>query len=161
MKYLQTLLFTPAFLIGTVGAFITLNKLERMKQIRGFKPGAIIQVETVHAKWLQAPDTWWISWTPEDIQVPGKHRMNLPKEVWDRYEVGEAIEVVKVRPNGLPFHREGIYACDSNFVLDYCLLLFEFGLILYALPGVNGRGRLRYRLRQRWQRFRGFPHQAA
>jgi hypothetical protein len=59
--------------------------------------------------------------------------LSLPKEIWDDHRIGDDIEVVYVAKGGMPYHRDGIYASDGNFIVDYGILAVEFGMIAFAL----------------------------
>ncbi len=127
--------FIALLLLGSFGATFTWNKLETMKEIRGFKPGAASRTFVVRDKWLQPPSSYWISWTDQDIHLAGNHRLNLPESAWDEYEIGDEIEVVFVPGDNHPHYRDGIFANDSNFAFDYGLLGIEIAMITVGLIG--------------------------
>ncbi len=105
-----------------------------MKQIRGWKPGATVRTETVHDKTGDDFDGgYWISLTKQDIKKPGNHRLNLPLEVWNHYEIGDTIEVVYVTGDLQPYHRDSIYADDGNFAFDRGLQMVEIAMIVVAI----------------------------
>jgi hypothetical protein len=135
MRYLPILLFIPLFILGAVGFSFTANKLDKMRRIRGWKPGAQIQSQTVHDKSRDGPTGGWIALSDRSVHDPGDHRLFLPTEVWNRYEVGDSIEVIYLADDPSPFHREDIYANDGNFVFDNVLLCFEGGLMVAAVIG--------------------------
>ena len=106
-----------------------------MSKIRGFVPGAQVSKERVVAKWHQTPspdhrggDVYWVTWTTDDIEVPGDHRLNLPASVWNSLEVGGPIEIVHLEPDGKPYHRQGLFASNGNFAFDLALL----GVLLFV-----------------------------
>ncbi len=134
-RYQVLFVFIALLLLGSFGATFTWNKLETMKEIRGFKPGAAIRTFVVRDKWLQPPNSYWISWTDQAIHVPGSHRLSLPESAWNEYEIGDEIEVVFVPADNKPYYRDGIFANDGNFALDYGLLAFEVGMIVVGLIG--------------------------
>lgn len=136
VRYFILLVFIPPFLLGCAGATFTWQKLSGMRQVRGFMPGATVTPRIISDKWLQPPDTRWISWGEQSIRRRGDHRLNVPASLWESVEIGDEIEIVYLPPSTTPYHREGIYASDGNFAFDYGLLVFELGLILLALAGV-------------------------
>jgi hypothetical protein len=149
-RYLLLLIFIPPFLLGLAGVLFTSNKLDRMRQIRGWKPGATIRTQLVHDRWVDnARAAYWISLTDEDIRVPGDHRLNLPPQVWNRYQAGDPIEVVYLPGDLSPYHREDIYAEDGNFVFDTGLLLVEGCFMLVSVFGAGLTFRWLRRTRQR------------
>lgn len=138
LRYLLLLIFIPPFLLGLTGVMFTSNKLDRMRQIRGWKPGATVRNQLVHDKWADDEnEVYWISLTDKDIRVPGNHRLNLPVEVWDRYQPDAPIEVIYLPGDPSPYHREDIYADDGNFAFDTGLLVVEAAFMLFALLGAG------------------------
>ena len=135
MNYSKLLLFIIPLILGCVGAVFTWNKLISMRQIRGFIPGARIEKHIIREKRSDAQGSFWVSWSDKSILQVGNHRLNLPEKVWHRYEVGDEIEIVFVRNSKWPYHRDGIFASDGNFMFDYGLLAFELGLIAFAAIG--------------------------
>lgn len=135
MKYLILLVFIPPLLLGCIGVPFTWQKLEGMKQIRGWKPGATIKTCTVTDKLVVGQYTHWLSWDNGDIRVPGDHRINLPENVANRYEVGSDVDIVYLPNDSSPYHRDGIYADDGNFAFDYVLLTIEVGMIVVSVIG--------------------------
>jgi hypothetical protein len=134
MRYLLLLIFLPPICLGVLGLVFTSRKLERMKQIRGSEPGATVVAEVVHAKWEDPQsEVCWITITDESIRKGGPHRMNLPPEMWDDYEVGDTIEIVYLPGDPTPYQRDGIYANDGNFAFDRGLLVVEGGMIAVSV----------------------------
>ena len=153
MRYLILLIFLPPVLLGCLGGTFTLQKLDGMRQIRGFKAGAAVEKHVVRDKWPQPPRTYWISWTDRSIRTRGNHRLNLPQDIWDRYDVGDEIEIRFLPDRGTPFHRDGIYASDENFAFDYGLLMVEFGVLAFGVIGACGTALFlsRYRGKMEWE----------
>jgi len=137
-RYLVLLIFIPPFLLGLAGVTFTSNKLQRMRQIRGWEPGATIRTERVHGKWMDPySGACWVSLTHLDVRDPGNHRLNLPERVWSRYGQGDPIQVVYLPGDSTPYHQEDIYADDGNFLFDQALLVVEGGLMLVSLLGAG------------------------
>ncbi len=134
-RYQVLFVFIALLLLGSLGATFTWNKLETMKEIRGFMPGAAIRTVVVRDKWLQPPSSYWISWTDQDIHIPGNHRLNLPESAWNEYEIDDEIEIVFVPGDSKPYYRGGIFANDSNLAFDRGLLGIEIGMIAAGLIG--------------------------
>lgn len=137
MRYLALLPFIPLFVLGALGASFTSNKLDKMRQIRGWKPGAEVRSQTVHDKWSDHHTGGWVALSERSVRTPGDHRLYLPTEVWNRYQIGDPIDVVYLAGDSSPYHREDIYADDGNFIFDNALLLFEGGLILLSFLGAG------------------------
>lgn len=135
MRYSPLLLFIPLFILGALGVSFTANKLDKMRRIRGWKPGAEVRSQTVHDKWSDHHTGGWVALSERSVRTPGDHRLYLPTEVWNRYDVGDSIDVIYLSGDSSPYHREDIYANDGNFVFDSVLLLFEGGLILISVLG--------------------------
>jgi hypothetical protein len=139
MRYLILLIFIPPLLLGLLGTLFTSNKLDRMRQIRGWKPGATVQMKVVTQKYEDPEnDACWIGFTNESIQRPGPHRVNLEPAVWDQLEIGNPIELIYLPGDPWPYTRNGIYASDGNFTFDYALLFVEIAMIVLSLLGAIG-----------------------
>jgi hypothetical protein len=153
LKFLLPLVFLPVFLLGAVGFAGTSNKLAKMRMIRGTAPGALVQQHAVLEKWVQDSDfgpAYWIRFAEGDPHVPGDHRINLPQPVWERYEVGDPIEIIRVEDDPWPFHREDIFASDENFAFDQVLLVVEAAMMLFSVLGAAGL----FWMLSRWERKR-------
>jgi hypothetical protein len=141
MRYLIPLLLAllcvPPLLLGIVGMIFTYKKLEKMEQIHGWKPGAIVKVETIHQK-FEDPHSGvcWIAFSDENIRRGGPHRMNLQPDVWQRYAVGEHIEIVYVPGDPTPYARDGIFASDGNFAFDRGIVMVEAAMIVLSVLGI-------------------------
>src|SRR5438105_2076024 len=126
LLYLIPFVFVPPLLLGLVGVIFTLMKLDKMEQIRGLKPGAVIKREVIRQKYEHPESgTCWVAFTDENIRRGGPHRMHLETEKWDRLKIGDEIEVVYVPGDPTPYTRDGIFANDSNFAFDRGLVAFE------------------------------------
>lgn len=135
-RYQILIVFIFPLVLGIAGLVTTLEKLDVMRKIRGTKPGGVKIIRFVSDKQFVAPDRYRISWGIHNIEEPGHHRLRLPKAIWDRYEVGDEIEIIYVKGSGgYPYHEEGFYASDESFVFDYVLVVIEGGLIAFAVLG--------------------------
>lgn len=134
LRYLLVGILLLPGLLGAIGAIVTWNKLEKMKMIRGMKPGAIVKMKTVKQK-LEDPvtGTFWIALTDEDIRRGGAHRLNLRAEKWDQLDIGDQVEIVYLPGSDWPYMRDGIFAEDGNFEFDYTLLTIEFVMMALSL----------------------------
>jgi len=137
MQYRHPLIFLPLLLLGVAGFFFTTAKLLKMQQIRGLKPGATVEKYIVRDKKVHGSrGSHWILFEDGSIEQPGDHRLNLPPEVWNRYKIGDEIEIVYVPNDSTPYHREGIFAEDGNFMFDRFLQLIEIAMIVVAVLGI-------------------------
>ncbi len=114
---------------------VTIPKLYKMSQIRGWVSGAKVTQKAITQKWHQTPaehpegrDVYWIAWTAEKIRSVGNHRMNVPPELWNRLNVGDQIEGIRLHGDPRLYLREGIFASDGNFAVDVILLIVEIGV---------------------------------
>jgi hypothetical protein len=119
--------------------FVTGPKLYRMCQIRGFLPGASTQVEVITDKWHQTPDqhydgfnAYWVAWSNKDIYSIGNHRINLRKEIWEGYEIGDSITIVHVPGSKWVYTPDGIYASNGNFLFDGVLAIICISIAVWA-----------------------------
>jgi hypothetical protein len=136
MRYLILLIFLPPICLGILGLVGTSRKLERMKQIRGWEPGATVVPKVIRAKWEDPQSgACWITITDESIHKGGPHRLNLPPEMWDEYAEGDTIEIVYLPDDPTPYQRDGIYASDGNFAFDRGLLVVEGSMIGVSVLG--------------------------
>lgn len=135
-RYLLLIVFLLPFLLGYAGASYTWSKLERMRQIRGFKPGARVETKIVTNVW-EDDKAFWISFSDGIPGVASDEQINLPKHVWQRYGRGDEIEIVFLPGDNSAYHREDFYADDGNFAFDYGLLAIEIGMIVFAIVGAS------------------------
>jgi hypothetical protein len=127
-------------LVG-VAFFVTIPKLYRMAQIRGFIAGGVIQPLPILEKWHQTPaehhkgrNVWWLRLHPGDIRQPGNHRANVEKSQWESFKVGQTIETVAIPGDkSIYLLRGDIYAETSHFVIDFLLLGAELGGAAYLM----------------------------
>jgi hypothetical protein len=120
--------------LGAVGVRFTLRKLDKMEQLRGFKPAEDARVLTVLEKW-QDPMSCWIRWADgAPIEMPGAHRMWLPPESCARHQVGDTIDVLFFPEDEEPYPIEdSVFSSDGNFAFDRQLLGIE-AAIMIVLP---------------------------
>ena len=101
------------------------SKLVKMAQIRGFIPGPTPVAKTITGK-AALPghygDAYWVAWDGADVSEPGRNRINLDPEAWERYRVGDEIDVIYFRGDRFPYLRDGIFSNNGNFVFDGRLL---------------------------------------
>jgi hypothetical protein len=117
-----------------LAAAVTVPKLDKMAQIKGWLPGGTVQTRVITGKWHQTPeedpdgaDTYWIALTAGDIRQPGSHRLTLPADQWASLREGDGIEVVYVPGDPQPYRRDGIFVSLGNFLFDVVLLALELG----------------------------------
>jgi hypothetical protein len=116
----------------------TTAKLTKMQHIRGLKPGATVEKYTVLDKKISGSrGSHWILFEEGSILQPGDHRLNLPPDVWNRYKIGDEIEIVYVPNDSTPYHRAGIFADNGNFMFDRVLQVIEIAVIAVAILGIT------------------------
>ncbi len=137
VRFLLLLIFIPPLLLGSAGIAYTSAKLHKMKQIRGWEPGAEFRSVRVLEKANEPPTpnglsaSWWVRWSDENsIHVPGRHRLNLPYEVWAQLNLGDPIEITFFPDGSGPYHRDGIFADDGNILFDRSLLAIEWAMVV-------------------------------
>ena len=122
------------FIICTVLFVITTSKLYTMYQLRGSISGATNVTYQVRQKWddyswnrstKEMEHTYWVTWTDQNIQEPGTHRVSLSYGKWARLKVGDPIEITYVPRDPEPYVRNDIFDSQGNLVFDYILLLAE------------------------------------
>ena len=122
-----------------LAAGVTIPKLYRMAQIRGFIGGAVTEEKVITRVWHQTPDgqngknIYWISWTADDIKKKGDHRINVEKELFERIKVNDKVPFVKIPGESELYLPNGIYASTGNFIFDGALLFIELGAVVYGL----------------------------
>lgn len=136
-KHPWLLLLASALLITVTGP-----KMYKMVLIRGWVPGATVRRKIVTDMKMTASsgrvtsNAYWVSWDGQGASRIGPKRMNLPEEVYKGIEIGDELEVITLFGEKTPYHREGIFASNGNFIFDVCLLCFElflFGAGLYRI----------------------------
>ena len=146
-----TTMSTTAKRVGYLAAaallacLVTIPKLIRMAQIRGWLPGAAVEERVILEKWHETAaehprgrTTYWLLTGEGDIRVPGNHRINLQRDNWEGRNVGDPIAMVPL--DGEVYLRDGIYASDGNFFFDLVLLAAELFVVIRmaALLGTQG-----------------------
>ncbi|MGD1906873.1 MAG: hypothetical protein ACFB0C_12880 [Leptolyngbyaceae cyanobacterium] len=109
-------------------AGITVPKLYKAGQIKGWFPGATTTEETLTQKWHQTPhpndsNVYWVAWSEASIQTEGDHRLRVTPERWDELDVGTEIEVIWVGGDRTPYLRDGRFVSVGNLAFDGVLLL--------------------------------------
>ena len=96
-----------------------------MTQVRGLLGGAteIIQKIT-DKKTLEGGfgAAYWIAWNHSEITHPSSNRINVDEEQWIKFNIGDDITIIRLPDDPIPYYREGIYASDGNFILDFVLI---------------------------------------
>src|SRR5262249_813143 len=101
------------------------TKLIKMAQIRGFLSGPVPESKVITSKTTlpgSYSDSYWLAWNGVDIRTASRDRINLPKDVWERYSIGDRIEVFYFPGERWPYHRKDIYADNGNFCFDGVLV---------------------------------------
>jgi predicted DNA-binding protein (UPF0278 family) len=75
-------------------------------------------------------EVYWLAWDGGDADVPGRHRINVERHVFEATQIGDTIRLVF--EDGDPYLRDGIYVSRGNFIFDVCLLAFELALCVVA-----------------------------
>lgn len=125
-------------------AGITVPRLYKASQIKGWLPGATATAETLTQKWHQTPDlhphgsdVYWVAWSEASIQKEGAHRLRVTPERWDELDLGKGIEVIWVPGDRTPYLRDGIFI-QRNLVFDGICLVFMGGLavviVVHTVP---------------------------
>jgi hypothetical protein len=117
--------------LGAAGVRFTLRKLDKMEQLRGFKPAEDPRVITVLEKRLE-PKSCWIRWADgAPIDMPGGHRMWMTPASCSRHEVGDQIDVLFFPEDAEPYAIEdSVFASDGNFAFDRQLLGMESAVMI-------------------------------
>ena len=126
--------YLVGFIICILFLVLTTSKLYTMYQLRGQISGAFTLNYKVRQKWdeyawdrtsRRMQHTYWVSWTDQDIQQPGSHRINVTYDNWSRLKMDDPIGITYVARDPEPYLRNGIFDSDDNFIFDYVLLLAE------------------------------------
>lgn len=132
-KYFSLLVYVPTMALGMLGVVFTNHKLEQMKMIRGFAPGAIrLDVAVTNTGRDTAGNAYWVAWNDSAAVKLGRQRMNLPRGIWVPLEKGDTIEVTYLPGSRAAYHRNGIYAGDGNFRFDRALRAVEWLLVILS-----------------------------
>ncbi|MGB0953595.1 MAG: hypothetical protein ACPG31_10235 [Planctomycetota bacterium] len=128
---------------------VTIPKVWRMMKIRGWVEGAIATEVVVTDSWHQTKEkhpknreTFWIAWDDADIHQRGPNRIILSPDLWAGILVGSTVEIIRFPDDPHPYHAEGIFASNGNFVFDAMVLTAWF---LFARTGYIAFRRLRRR----------------
>ncbi len=65
---------------------------------------------------------FWIAWNHSDITQPSSSRINIDEQQWINFNIGDAITIIRLADDPVPYYEEGIYASDGNFILDFVLI---------------------------------------
>jgi len=123
--------------LGVLGAVFTTHKLDQMKMIRGYEPGAVRLRVSVIKKWRDTVnDAYWVAWNDSAASKLGRQRMNLPRPLWKSFETGDTIEVTYLAGSRAAYHRNGIFASAGNFKFDRKVLAVEDLLIILSAVAI-------------------------
>lgn len=139
MRYLLLVLFLPPMVLGAIGVRFTWRKLDKMEQLRGFKPAEDARTVTVLEKRRELKACWlrWADGAP--ITRPGAHRIWLSPERCEQHAVGDQLEVLFFEGDSEPYPVEDtVFASDGNFAFDRGILAVESAMII--LPGLAALG---------------------
>ena len=117
--------FSLKLLVILVLLGVLINKLHTMAQIRGLLGGATEVLQKVTDKKIlegQFGAAYWIAWNHSDITQPSSSRINVDEKQWINFNTGDAITIIRLADDPIPYYREGIYASDGNFILDFVLI---------------------------------------
>ena len=101
-----------------------------MTLVRGFIGNATDELQTITNKRMLEGTfgkAYWIAWNQSDITQPSANRINIDEEQWNDFSIGDSIPIIQLQDDPIPYYRQGIYASDGNFILDFiliCLLLW-------------------------------------
>jgi hypothetical protein len=104
---------------------VLINKLHTMAQVRGLLEGASEELQKITDKKIlegQFGAAYWIAWNHSDITQPSSNRINVDEQQWINFNIGDAIAINRLPDDPIPYYREGIYASDGNFILDFVLI---------------------------------------
>jgi len=111
------------FILLLLGLLI--NKLHTMAQVRGLLGDATEELQKITDKKIlegQFGAAYWIAWNHSDITQPSSNRINVDEKQWINFDIGNAIIIIRLTDDPVPYYREGIYASDGNFILDFVLI---------------------------------------
>ena len=104
---------------------LVINKLHTMAQVRGLLGGATAERQKITDKKIvegQFGAAYWIAWNHSNITQPSSNRINVDETQWINFNIGDAITIIRLPDDPIPYYREGIYASDGNFILDFVLI---------------------------------------
>ncbi len=118
---------------------VLVNKLHSMAQIRGLLEGAAsYEFEVTDKKQMAGflgGEAYWIAWNGADINERSSNRLNLFEEQWVELKKGDRVTIIYLPDDPIPYHRDGIFASDGNFALDFVLI----GLLLWWVKRIVSR----------------------
>jgi hypothetical protein len=104
---------------------VLINKLHTMAQVRSLLEGASEELQKITDKKILEGEfgaAYWIAWNHSDISQPSSNRINVDEQQWINFNIGDAITIIRLPEDPVPYYREGIYASDGNFILDFVLI---------------------------------------
>jgi hypothetical protein len=126
---------------------VTLPKLYKMAQIKGWQPGATVTTRVITDKGVdqgrRGLKHYWVSWANHGGALTRADRDNVSPEDWQSMRVGDSVEVVRVPGDDAAYLRNGVFVEPGNFVFDYVLLAAEIitALVMVILLFMSRRGR--------------------
>jgi hypothetical protein len=117
--------FSLKLLVILVLLGVLINKLHTMTQVRGLLEGATESLQKITDKKILEGlfgAAYWIAWNHSDITQPSSNRINVNEKQWINFNIGDAITIIRLPDDPVPYYREGIYASDGNFILDFVLI---------------------------------------
>jgi hypothetical protein len=123
--------YAVALLVALAGLYITVSKLYKMAQVKGWIAGAVVTQEVITqkgvnpARRLRDTDSYWVSWVDGDVGRSWEKRVRVPADTWERMRLGDPIELIRVSGDSYPYLKEGVGVQTGNFVFDLMLLVAE------------------------------------
>src|SRR5712671_4298882 len=93
------------FALG-MAAIVTVPKLYRMFEIKGWVSGRTSSREVVLQKWYEHTDkydSYWIGWGPEPVQQVSSNRINIEEDDWNRLQIFDHIDIVRIPGSRWPY----------------------------------------------------------
>ena len=124
--------------IGLLGTFITVPRLYKMFQIKGYISGATLTTNYVTKKWvsdshLRYETHYNISWAEDTVNIKENQVDNIDKETWKNMNVGYTINVVSFRSDKKAYTNNSLYVANGNFILDFVLLAGQLFVFIFCI----------------------------
>jgi hypothetical protein len=111
-----------------LAGLVTGPKIYKMFQIRGTVPGAIIEKQVVTDKSRDVGRRGEEYW---EVTTDKGANERISFEKWSSLQIGDQIEMVKIPGDNDVYAKDGIFADDSNFIVDYVLFALEIAAIVF------------------------------
>jgi len=125
---------------------VTGPKLYKMAQIRGFIGGATLLERTITDKasqdWRTALSlnrtsssgtNYFIAWNEQSALEAGPNRINIQQEQWEKLNIGDSIDLMRLPHDEATYIRTGIFASNGNFMFDAILLALQLAIIMNSI----------------------------